>query len=122
MSIIAFDLDDVICSRTSNEGKAEKYHTCYPLESMIEIVNKCHDQGHTIIIYTARGMSSYKGDRDLVYHNLYDLTVNQLKEWGVKYDRLIMGKAHYDILIDDKAVNSYTITQAADIEEFLEKK
>ena len=28
--IIAFDLDDVLCSRTSNEGDIEKYNSCLP--------------------------------------------------------------------------------------------
>ena len=34
---------------------------------------------------------------------LFDLTQQQLKEWGVRYHELIMGKPHADMFIDDKA-------------------
>jgi len=37
---------------------------------------------------------------------LYDLTKQQLEEWGVKYHELIMGKPHADYFIDDKGVNA----------------
>ena len=67
MSVVAFDLDDVICSRTSNDGRVEKYKTCYPHQDMVDIVNKCYDKGHTIIIYTARGMTGFGGNEDDIY-------------------------------------------------------
>jgi hypothetical protein len=35
---------------------------------------------------------------------LFDLTRQQLEEWGVKYNELIMGKPHADYFIDDKGV------------------
>ena len=35
----------------------------------------------------------------------YELTVKQLKDWNVKYHKLIMGKPSFDIIIDDKAYN-----------------
>ena len=34
---------------------------------------------------------------------LFDLTKQQLDDWGVKYHELIMGKPHADFFIDDKA-------------------
>ena len=34
---------------------------------------------------------------------LFDLTKQQLDDWGVKYHELIMGKPHADYFIDDKA-------------------
>lgn len=102
---IAVDLDDTLCDRTKKEGGTEKYDTCFPIEKNIEIVNNLHDNGVEIVIYTARGMSHFKGDVSACYKNLYELTESQLKEWGVKYDKLVMGKIHYDLLIDDKAIN-----------------
>ena len=106
---IAFDLDGVLCYRTTEEGAIAKYKTCKPLLEMIKITNQCYDNGYKIIIYTARGMNSYKGNVALVYSNLYELTKKQLKDWGIKYHQLVMGKQHYDLLIDDKAVNSLHI-------------
>jgi len=113
--IIAFDLDDVLCYRTSEEGAIAKYYTCKPIQEMIDIANQMYDLGHTILIYTARGMSSFKGQADVAKHHLYDITVKQLDKWGVKYHQLYMGKIHYDILIDDKALNSLDVNSIYDI-------
>ncbi len=113
--VIAFDLDDVLCVRDSEEGKVEKYRTCRPVPEMIDTCNECYDLGYKIIIYTSRGMTGFEGDLDAIHSNLYELTASQLKQWGVKYHDLVMGKTHYDLLIDDKAVNSATITNATDI-------
>lgn len=114
--VIAFDLDDVLCFRTSDSGgRVEKYNTCLPIKEMIDITNQCYDRGDTVIVYTARGMTSFAGNIHDIYSNLYDLTKNQLNEWGVKHHQLIMGKAHYDVLIDDKALNSNRIKNILDI-------
>lgn len=118
--IIAFDLDDVLCYRTSELGDLEKYYSCKPNKKMVDIVNDCKNKGHTIIIYTSRGMTVFKGNRDLIYSNLYDLTIKQLQEWGVQFDQLIMGKVHYDLLIDDKAIDSNLINSLSDIENRLQ--
>ena len=53
-----------------------------------------------------------------MYSKLYQLTIDQLSQWGVKYDQLVMGKIHYDILIDDKALNSEDVK---DIDTILER-
>ena len=56
--IIAFDLDDVICYE--HQKRRGKYLSCKPIPTMIDINNKCYDKGHTIIIYTARGFTSFE--------------------------------------------------------------
>tara|TARA_R100000008_G_C3586617_1_gene172942 strand:- start:455 stop:823 length:369 start_codon:yes stop_codon:yes gene_type:complete len=115
--VIAFDLDDVICTRTSNEGAVEKYRSCQPVPEMIKIINECYDLGAEVVIYTARGMTSHGGNIANIYHGLYELTKQQLDEWGVKHHKLVMGKAHYDLLIDDKVVNSDQIRSVSDIKK-----
>ena len=47
--------------------------------------------------WTSRGALSKK--------NWDKLTVKQLLSWGVKYHTINMGKPHYDVWIDDKAIN-----------------
>lgn len=117
MYTIAFDLDDVLCTRDRfAKGKVDKYRTCTPNHEMIKIVNQCWEAGYRIIIFTARGMTGFNGNVHLIYTNLFDLTQKQLNDWGVKYHQLIMGKAHYDLLVDDKAVNSRKIQNLKDIE------
>jgi histidinol phosphatase-like enzyme len=108
---IAFDLDDVICFRPTGYEHLgpDKYAYCEPYEKAIELINSLYDDGYKIIIYTARGMSQFAGNIIEIYSKLYNQTSDQLKSWGVKYHQLVMGKIHYDILIDDKALNSHNI-------------
>lgn len=105
--IYAFDLDDTLCRRDTNLEHLgpDKYKHCVPIPNMIEKVNKIYDEGNTVYIYTARGMGQFKGDLIKVYNSLYCLTLNSLEEWGIKHHGLIMGKLHYDFLIDDKAMS-----------------
>ena len=119
--IIAFDLDDVICKRDIEGNSVEKYLSCVPIPEMVEIVNQCYDSGNHIVIYTARGMNVFKKDVDAIYENLYDLTHSHLNQWGVKFHELIMGKIHYDILIDDKAMSSYRIKSVKDIQDYFKE-
>ena len=118
--IIAFDLDDVICFRPTGyeDLGPEKYSYCQPYEETIQLVNSLYDDGYKIIIYTARGMSQFSGNIVEIYSKLYVQTNDQLKSWEVKYHQLVMGKIHYDVLIDDKSLNSYDINKE-DIIKFL---
>ena len=111
--IIAFDLDDVICYRSKEYESLgpDKYNYCQPYPETIELVNSLYDEGYKIIVYTARGMSQFNGDIEKIYSLLYNKTVSDLKEWGVRYHKLVMGKIHYDVLIDDKVLNSNKITK-----------
>ena len=110
---IAFDLDDVICWRpTGYEDLGPfKYDYCKPILETIGLVNSFYDEGYKIVIYTARGMSQYNGNVAEIYSNLYTRTIEQLNSWGLKYHSLVMGKIHYDVLIDDKALNSNKVTK-----------
>jgi len=121
--IIAFDLDDVICTRPKNLENLgiEKYNSCEPVPEMVDVVNKCYEEGNYIKIYTARGMSQLNGNVSAVYNKLFETTSKQLKNWGVKYHELVMGKIHYDILIDDKVMNSLDVKSYGDIKTFVSR-
>ena len=119
--IIAFDLDDVICYRDKkyeSMGPA-KYKYCIPIESTIEMINALYDEGFFIKIYTSRGMSQFNEDLDTIEEELRSLTEESLLHWGVKYHKLIFGKEHYDLIIDDKALNIKDITSVSFIKNFL---
>ena len=92
------DIDGTICHEvyfTDNSGKKD-YANHIPMPGRIKRVNALYDAGHTIKYMTARGCVSGV--------DYYDLTKNQLEEWGAKYHELSVGKKeHYDIWIDDKA-------------------
>lgn len=121
MKIVAFDIDDVICVRPKDKESDGllKYTYSIPIQKNIDIINQCYDSGYYIKLYTARGMSQFNGDLHKIYDNLYVLTKKHLDEWGVKYHELIMGKIHYDLLIDDKALNIDRIDTIKDIKKFL---
>jgi len=112
LKTIAFDLDDVICYRSEEYEHLgpSKYDYCEPNQSVIDLINSLYNEGNKIVIYTARGMSQYKGNVALIYSELYSKTIRQLNAWGLRYNQLVMGKIHYDLLIDDKALNSSDIT------------
>lgn len=91
--IIYVDIDDTICSGV---GK-NKYESPEPIQKNIDIVNKLHDDGNTIIYWTARGCVSNK--------DWLEKTRKQLNGFNAKYDLLKVGKPNYDIFICDKTIN-----------------
>lgn len=85
------DLDNTLCIT-----KGVNYHESTPILDRIKKVNELYNKGNKITIYTARGSVSKKDYKEL--------TLSQLKRWGVSYHDLNIGeKPDYDILIDDKA-------------------
>jgi len=89
---IFVDLDNTLC-----ETQDSNYTECKPINERIDKVNKLKDDGNKITIWTARGQTS-----GIDYT---ELTKKQLTDWGIRYDKLLMGKPSYDLYIDDKSVN-----------------
>ena len=91
------DIDGTICSTKNSD-----YYNSTPRFTNIAIFNKLYEQGHQVHYWTARGANSGK--------NWDEFTVIQLKQWNVKYTTINMGKPHYDIWIDDKAINANDVS------------
>ena len=70
------------------------YGQALPNEKMIAIVNQLYDMGNKIVLFTARGYVTGIDWRAV--------TEKQMKDWGVKYHELKMGKPNADFYIDDK--------------------
>ena len=87
------DLDGTLCTQEC----PQTYHLARPKPTMIEAIRRLKAQGHTIIIHTARAPSKL-GDPTAT-------TVDQLRAWGVPYDRLYLGKPAADVYVDDRAVS-----------------
>lgn len=92
MSRYFVDLDNTLCTATNGV-----YTTSKPIPERIEMVRELKAAGNHITIWTARGSRS-KVDYS-------ELTKQQLNEWDVPYDNLILGKPDYDIYLDDKSFN-----------------
>jgi hydroxymethylpyrimidine pyrophosphatase-like HAD family hydrolase len=86
---IYVDIDGTIC-----ETEGSNYEKSSPLPRNIKKINALYDKGHYICYYTARGSRSGK-DYKL-------LTLQQLEEWGCKFNHLKMHKPDYDLMICDK--------------------
>ena len=90
--VYCFDLDGTLCNTDGNN-----YKDSTPKKERIEIVNVLYDDGHTILIETARGCISGK--------NYFFFTLDQLKSLGVKFHTLRTGvKFGADIFLDDKGI------------------
>ena len=100
------DIDGTICTPTIGMD----YHKAEPWQDRIKVLNKLYDEGNHIIYFTARAMGRFSGHSHYIASQkakevLFDLTKQQLNDWGVKYHELIMGKPHADLFIDDKGIN-----------------
>ena len=85
---IMVDLDGVLCSEEVffDRPLAE------PIEGARESLQKLREDGHTIVIYTARTWGEYR------------VTQRWLADHGFEYDGLHMGKPVGDVWIDDRAI------------------
>jgi len=89
---IFIDMDNTLCITKNSD-----YKNSTPIIERINYVNELKKQGNHITIWTARGSSTG------INHS--ELTIQQLEQWNVKYDELLMNKPSYDIYIDDKSFN-----------------
>lgn len=94
-----FDIDGTLCHTPNNEKGKPDYENAQPFPFMVEQVNRLYDEGHYIIMQTARGKGSG------IDHT--GLTKKQLDTWGYKYHELfpMFCKPTADIFIDDKGEN-----------------
>ena len=91
---IYVDIDETVARTPAGD-----YPKAQPIPENIEIINRMYDEGHSITYWTGRGT--------VTKIDWFDLTKSQLDKWGCKYHKLMMGKPAFDIILDDKAVNSY---------------
>lgn len=88
-----FDIDGVIARKREDLD----YGMAMPNEKMIQIVNQLYDWGNRIVLFTARGY--------VTGIDWKETTEKQMKDWGVKYHELHMGKPNADFYIDDKMLD-----------------
>lgn len=88
-----FDIDGVV----AQIRKDLSYGETGPIEEMVKIVNKLYDMGNRIVFFTARGY--------VTGIDWYETTEKQLKEWGLKFHELHMGKPNADYYVDDKMLS-----------------
>lgn len=93
--IVYVDIDDTICDYEVGESNTD-YTAARPIQINIDKINKLYEEGNNITYYTARGSATGI--------DWYEITKDQLDEWGCKYSYLSVGeKPAYDLLICDKS-------------------
>lgn len=103
--IYCFDLDNTLCLTVGSD-----YENAEPILQRIEKVNSLYDQGHTIIIETARG--------NLSGRNHFYYTLEQLQKWGLKFHTLRTGtKFNADVFVDDRAMSDKDFFDGNDFKE-----
>ncbi len=90
--VVYCDIDGTLTNETEGYGN-DIYAQRTPNRFLIDYINGMYDEGHDIILWTAR------------HEEDTPITIKWLEYYGVKYHKLIMGKPHYDILIDDLTVH-----------------
>ena len=96
---ICFDLDGVLCTGLP-------YTESKPVPGVDMLLQFLHQQGHTIIIYTARKMHTASGNAGKALADIGRLTFDQLATWGFVFDEIHFGKPCADVYIDDKSIAS----------------
>lgn len=101
---VCFDLDNTLVTYPRTPGD---YSTVEPISRMIQLVRKLKNEGHTVIIYTARRMETHKYNVGAVLRDIGKLTFDTLDKFEIPYDEIIFGKPIADFYIDDRAINPY---------------
>ena len=101
---ICFDLDNTLVSYPTIAGD---YSTVKPIAHNLSLLKRLKNDGHEIIIYTARRMKTHGGNVGKVIKDIAGITIDTLERLNIEYDELIFGKPIADIYIDDRAINPY---------------
>jgi hydroxymethylpyrimidine pyrophosphatase-like HAD family hydrolase len=88
--IIAFDLDNIICTPIYNSVSLNEVNDCNILPGAKEALDKLKKLGHDVMIFTRRDLS------------LGPSTHMWLNKNKIPYDYLICGKPKYDLLVDSQ--------------------
>ena len=89
---LAFDIDGTL----AEGGEPGDYGKAVPIPERILAVNRLYDDGHHIIIFTARGQ--LMGET----RTILNATRRQLRRWGLQFHEL-REKPAADLYVDDLA-------------------
>jgi len=97
-----FDIDGVLATKVDDLD----YTKAKPIQKNIDLLNHLAAIGHTIILYTARG-----SETGIDWH---EKTAEQMRSFGVQYQRLVTGKPAADYYIDDRMMSLADIDTLAE--------
>ncbi len=102
---IVIDLDGTICPIKKPDGS---YKDLPVHDGAVEKIRELRNQGHYIIIQTARNMATCESNVGKVMKNVGKVTLDWLEKHNVEYDEIYFGKPNADLYIDDRALRFET--------------
>jgi dTDP-glucose 4,6-dehydratase len=99
---LVVDVDGVVAGLVPDND----YRKAEPLTGNIAQINRLHDAGHHIIMFTARGSATGI--------DWSEVTRNQFSAWGLKYHELKFGKPAADYYVDDRILSISQMGKLAD--------
>ncbi|MBI3429115.1 MAG: capsular biosynthesis protein [Actinobacteria bacterium] len=98
---ICIDIDGVICElRVADQNYAD----LEPISGATEVIRKLRNDGHYIILQTARHMKTTESNVGAVLARQGMVTLKWLQDHGIEYDEIYFGKPWADLYIDDNAL------------------
>lgn len=99
-----FDLDNTLVTYPEVKGD---YSTVKPIEKNINYLRFLHNQGHEIIIHTARRMKTHNGSVGRLQADIGRVTFDTLDKFDIPYNEIYFGKPYADFYIDDLAISAF---------------
>lgn len=96
---ICIDLDGTICELRK---PGQSYADVLPKPGAKDFIMQLHNEGHVIIINTARNMQTQGHNLGRVMKNIGKITLEWLDYHDIYYDEIFFGKPNADITIDDR--------------------
>ena len=98
--VLAFDLDGICSNETETDLLPGSWTCRSPNDRVRQLMYRARNAGYTVVVYTGRGE---------IYRRI---TEDWLQINGFPYHFLVMGKAYYTYLVDDRA---RTVAEVEDI-------
>jgi capsule biosynthesis phosphatase len=95
------DIDGTI-TKTRKEG--QEYGDIKPKHGAVNALKKLKEEGHYIILNTARNMETFSSNVGKVMAVQGPILFEWLKKYEIPYDEIYFGKPSADFYVDDKAI------------------
>lgn len=104
------DVDDTILTTPLNEDGQYEYDKSTLISPSVERIRSLKEEGHTIILFTARGMRTFNGDVKKIKKEHQERLIKWLSDNEVPYDSLVFGKPWGDnpIYVDNRNLSLHS--------------
>lgn len=103
-----FDLDNTLVSYPPYIDGIKLYQQVKPITKNIEFLQKLKNEGHYIIIYTARRMVTHNSNIGKINAEQGKIIFDTLEKFNIPYDEIYFGKPYAHYYIDDSAINAFS--------------